>query len=71
MLDGSAQNQEIQTYRAFALNVDSEKPASADEPELFGRGYLAADVADPDPDNKYAASDHAVFRCRDDHAAHQ
>ena len=27
---------------------------SADEDELYGNGYLAADVADPDPQGKYA-----------------
>ncbi|MEI6084618.1 MAG: FtsX-like permease family protein [Verrucomicrobiota bacterium] len=42
--DGAAGNPEIQEYRAFMLNVDGDAPARADEPELFGRGYLAADT---------------------------
>jgi len=79
LLDGSAQNPDIQTYRAFMLNVarppftqqitqepapdhsrtievrhyNWNEPITKDEPELYGQGYLAADVSDPDPDNKY------------------
>ena len=44
LLDGAAGNPEIQEYRAFMLNVDGVQPANANEPELFGRGYLAADT---------------------------
>ena len=44
LLDGAAGNPEIQEYRGFMLNVDSVQPARATEPELFGRGYLAADT---------------------------
>lgn len=48
MLDGSAANPEIQSYRAFMLNVDPkidpDSPPAKDEPELYGRGYLAADT---------------------------
>jgi hypothetical protein len=51
MLDGSAQNPEVQTYRAFMFNVDQQAPIrwkpkapyQTEEPELFGAGYLAAD----------------------------
>lgn len=47
MLDGSAGNPEIQSYRAFMLNIDPkikfDAAPKADEPELHGRGYLAAD----------------------------
>ena len=51
MMDGSAQNPNIQTYRAFMMNVDAQQAKEpplrpeppADEPELYGNGYLAAD----------------------------
>jgi len=45
LLDGSAGNPYIQTYRAFLLNdtgLPSNIPVS--EPELYGRGFLAADT---------------------------
>lgn len=53
--DGSMENPEVQTYRAFMLNVDphadvSTKAATTTatipphEPDLAGRGYLAADT---------------------------
>lgn len=45
LMDGSAENPEIQVCRAFLLNVDENEPIRADEPELHGRGYLAADSA--------------------------
>jgi len=46
MMDGSAANPNIQSYRAFMLHVDNQhlpEVPTADEPELFGNGYLAAD----------------------------
>jgi hypothetical protein len=52
MLDGSAANPEVQTYRAFMLNVDPRDSLRVDatdiptsEEDLSGRGYLAADTA--------------------------
>ena len=44
LLDGAAGNEEVQTYRAFMLGVDPDEPIGANEPELHGRGYLAADT---------------------------
>ncbi|MCE9614249.1 MAG: M28 family peptidase [Lentisphaerae bacterium] len=45
LLDGAADNPEILTPRAFLLNVAAAAPAPSDnEPELAGRGYLAADT---------------------------
>lgn len=46
LMDGSPENEEIQIYRAFMLNadpMDPEHPILADEPEIYGKGYLAAD----------------------------
>ncbi|MHB9134094.1 MAG: FtsX-like permease family protein [Armatimonadota bacterium] len=48
LMDGSAENPDIQTYRAFMLNVDKPappalQPGKEPEPELYGRGYLATD----------------------------
>ncbi len=61
MMDGSAANPNIQTYRAFMLNVADLPPFPWDpvkypldpvkdktlitEPELFGKGYIAADMS--------------------------
>ena len=42
--DGAAGNEEIEETRAFMLNVDPEREIQADDPEIFGRGYLAADT---------------------------
>ncbi len=42
--DGAAGNPEVQSYRAFMLNVDPAEPIAVDEPELHGAGYLAADA---------------------------
>ena len=44
LLDGAAGNPEVQTYRGFMLNVDPDEPIGAAEEELYGAGYLAADV---------------------------
>jgi hypothetical protein len=44
MMAGSAENKEVQVYRAFMLNADPDAPVAQDEPEIFGRGYLAADT---------------------------
>jgi hypothetical protein len=43
-MDGAAENPEILTPRAFMLNVASDEAISRGEPELEGRGYLAADT---------------------------
>ncbi|MEI6518768.1 MAG: FtsX-like permease family protein [bacterium] len=49
--DGSMENPEVQTYRAFMLNVNPDDKLSIDSPdipdneqELYGNGYLAADT---------------------------
>ena len=42
--DGAPGNAEILENRAFMLNVDPNAAIAADEPELFGRGYLVADT---------------------------
>ncbi|MCG3148805.1 MAG: hypothetical protein PCFJNLEI_02252 [Verrucomicrobiae bacterium] len=42
--DGAADNPELLTDRAYMLNVNSEQPAAPGEPDVFGRGYLAADA---------------------------
>ena len=44
LLDGSAENPDIQSYRAFMLNVDEKKPLAQDREELQGQGYIAADT---------------------------
>ena len=44
LLDGSADNPEIQTYRSFLLNADPQAVVSATEPEIFGAGYLVGDT---------------------------
>jgi hypothetical protein len=44
LLAGSAENEEIQTYRAFMCNVDPAEPIAPGEQEIYGRGYLAADT---------------------------
>ena len=44
LLDGAANNKELLTDRAFMLNVDPNAPIKPDEPEAYGRGYLAADT---------------------------
>ncbi len=44
MQDSSSGNEQVLAYRAFLLNANETAPASADEPEIFGEGYLAADV---------------------------
>ncbi len=44
LLDGASDNPKIQTYRGFMLNADPAAPVTPGEPELFGRGYLAADT---------------------------
>lgn len=42
--DGAADNPEILTPRAFMLNADPEAAIEPGEPDLAGRGYLAADT---------------------------
>ncbi len=42
--DGAADNPEILTPRAFMLNADPAAAIAPSEPELYGRGYLAADT---------------------------
>lgn len=44
LLDGSAENPDIQSYRAFMLNVDSSIPLNKDREEIQGKGYIAADT---------------------------
>ena len=44
LLDGAANNKELLTDRAFMLNVDETAAIKPDEPEAYGRGYLAADT---------------------------
>ncbi|MCG3147200.1 MAG: hypothetical protein PCFJNLEI_00638 [Verrucomicrobiae bacterium] len=44
LLDGSAENPEIQTYRAFMLNANPAVPVTAEEADIFGAGYLANDT---------------------------
>lgn len=44
LLDGASDNPELLVARAFMLNVDPEAPIASEEPDLFGRGYLAADT---------------------------
>ncbi len=43
-MDGAADNPEILTPRAFMLNADPVAAIAKDEPELYGRGFLAADT---------------------------
>lgn len=42
--DGASDNKEILDNRAFMLNVDPDAPIASEEPEIDGRGYLAADT---------------------------
>jgi hypothetical protein len=44
LLDGSPDNPQVQTYRAFMLNTDPDPAARNVESDIQGRGYLAADV---------------------------
>ena len=44
LMDGAADNPEILTARAFMLNAAPDAPITRQEPELYGRGYLAADT---------------------------
>ena len=44
LLDGAAENEEVLMNRAFMLNAKLEEPISREEPEIYGRGYLAADT---------------------------
>lgn len=41
--DGSSDNKELLDYRAFMLNADPNEPAAPDEPDIYGRGFMAAD----------------------------
>ncbi|MBI2437628.1 MAG: M28 family peptidase [Lentisphaerae bacterium] len=41
--DGASDNKEILENRAFLLNVDPDEPLNPAEPEIYGKGYLAAD----------------------------
>jgi len=42
--DGAADNEEIEETRAFMLNVDTARDVAPGDPEIFGRGFLAADT---------------------------
>jgi hypothetical protein len=42
LMDGAPDNPQIQTFRSFLLNPPETEPAE-DEPDIDGRGYLAAD----------------------------
>ncbi len=44
LLDGSPDNPQVQTYRAFMLNVDPDPDKQSSESDIQGRGYLAADT---------------------------
>ncbi len=44
LMAGAADNKEVQTYRAFMLNAEPGAPITTLEPEIQGRGYLAADT---------------------------
>ena len=43
-MDGASDNDQLHVYRAFMFNVDPHQKIAPDEPDLYGRGYLAADV---------------------------
>jgi hypothetical protein len=43
LLDGSPDNPQVQTYRAFMLNTDPDPANRQVESDIQGRGYLAAD----------------------------
>ncbi len=44
LMDGAQGNERILEYRAYMMNVDPDAPIGPDEPELWGRGYRAADT---------------------------
>ena len=44
LLEGSAENPDVLTPCAFLLNSPPDTPPLPDEPEVHGRGYLAADT---------------------------
>ncbi len=44
LMAGAADNAEVQIYRAFMLNVDPAAEPLPGEPDIHGRGYLAADT---------------------------
>ena len=44
LLDGSAENPEIQSYRSFMLNANSAPPITDGESDLVGAGYLVGDT---------------------------
>jgi hypothetical protein len=44
LMDGASDNEQVQVYRSFMFNMDPGEAIAPDEPELYGRGYLAADV---------------------------
>ena len=44
LMDGAANNPDILMPRAFLLNAAAGTPVAPSEPELFGRGYRAADT---------------------------
>jgi hypothetical protein len=58
--DGSLDNKEIVENRAFMLNVNPDEPIAPAEPEVYGRGYLAADS----PNLIYAHQDAAASMLR-------
>ncbi len=58
--DGAADNKELLVNRAFLLNVDPDAPLAPDEPDIFGRSYLAADT----PNVAFAHQDAAASMLR-------
>lgn len=43
-MDGSPESPEVQSCRAFLLNVDPQAPIGPREPDIAGRGYFVADT---------------------------
>jgi hypothetical protein len=57
LMDGAPANENVMEYRAFMLGVDPSEPIAPAEPDVYGRGYLAADTASiPFPHVDAAAS---------------
>ncbi len=58
--DGASDNQELLVNRAFMLNVDPDQPLAPDEPDIYGRSYLAVDS----PNLTFAHQDAAASMLR-------
>ncbi|MEI8242002.1 MAG: FtsX-like permease family protein [bacterium] len=43
LVDSASDNDQLETFRAFLTNVDPNEAIKPGEPEIYGRGYLAAD----------------------------